>query len=75
MSRPGLALVLSAPSGAGKSTLIHRLREEFPTLNYSISCTTRAPRVGEQNHVDYHFLSLPEFQALREQNYFAEWAN
>ena len=74
MARKGLALVLSAPSGAGKSTLVQRLMAEFPTLSYSISCTTRQPRSDERPDVDYHFLSQEEFIAKRDQRYFAEWA-
>lgn len=74
MKRHGIALVISAPSGAGKTTLIARLREEFPHFGYSISCTTRAPREGERDGVDYHFLSRARFEELREDGHFAEWA-
>ena len=56
-----LFLVLSAPSGAGKSTLVRMLREEFPAVVYSVSCTTRAPRGEEKDGVAYHFLSEEEF--------------
>lgn len=73
-SRKGLCLVLSAPSGAGKSTLVSRLRAEFPGFAYSISCTTRAPRGGEQDGVHYHFLPRETFIARRDAGYFAEWA-
>jgi len=72
--RMGLCLVISAPSGAGKSTLVSRLREEFPDFAYSVSCTTRGPRVGEQDGVHYHFLTREEFLNRREAGYFAEWA-
>ncbi len=72
--RMGLCLVISAPSGAGKSTLVSRLREEFADFAYSVSCTTRGPRVGEQDGVHYHFLTREEFLARREAGYFAEWA-
>ncbi|MCF8030009.1 MAG: guanylate kinase [Desulfohalobiaceae bacterium] len=71
---PGLALVISAPSGAGKSTLVHRLLQAFPEFSFSVSCTTREPRPGEQDGREYHFLSRQRFQELREQGYFAEWA-
>lgn len=74
MARHGMALVISAPSGAGKTTLIKRLREEFPHFAYSVSCTTRTPRDGEVDGKDYHFLSRERFVALREEGYFAEWA-
>lgn len=74
MERQGIALVLSAPSGTGKTTLVKMLREEFPRLSYSISCTTRAPRDGEQDGRDYHFLSRERFLQLKGEGYFAEWA-
>lgn len=73
-TRKGLCLVLSAPSGAGKSTLVARLRAEFPGFAYSISCTTRAPRAGEEDGVHYYFLTREEFIAKRDAGYFAEWA-
>ncbi|BBD07153.1 guanylate kinase [Desulfovibrio ferrophilus] len=72
--RRGLMLVICAPSGTGKSTLTNRLRKEFPRLAFSISCTTRAPRDGEANGVDYHFLDRDEFITRRDAGYFAEWA-
>ena len=72
--RPGIALVLCAPSGAGKTTLSKRLLAEFPAFSFSVSCTTRAPRPGETDGKDYHFLTREAFQALREQGHFAEWA-
>ena len=74
MERQGAALVISAPSGTGKTTLIRMLREEFPRLSYSISCTTRAPREGERDGGDYHFLSRERFLRLRDEGSFAEWA-
>lgn len=70
----GLMLVICAPSGAGKSTLIRRLTKEFPTFAFSISCTTRAPRAGEADGREYHFLTADEFLARRDAGYFAEWA-
>ncbi|MBU1229671.1 MAG: guanylate kinase [Proteobacteria bacterium] len=72
--RLGLCLVISAPSGAGKSTLVERLCKKFPHFAYSISCTTRAPRGGERQGEQYHFLTREEFLARREAGYFAEWA-
>lgn len=74
MIRGGVVLVVCAPSGAGKTTLIRKLVEEFPQIGYSVSCTTRAPRPGEREGSDYHFLSPAEFQARRAAGYFAEWA-
>jgi guanylate kinase len=60
--RTGLIIVVSAPSGSGKSTLCQRLLNWSSNLMYSVSCTTRAPRGGEQNGVDYFFLSRVEFE-------------
>ena len=61
MKRSGILFLISAPSGGGKSTLLRMLAEE-PDFAYSISCTTRAPRPGEVDGRDYHFLSGAEFQ-------------
>lgn len=60
--RRGLLIILSSPSGAGKSTLTSRLREWDSTLSFSVSATTRTPRVGEVDGKDYHFLSEATFQ-------------
>ena len=60
-NRPVL-LVVSAPSGAGKTTLCDRLLAEFRSIRYSVSCTTRAPRPGEVDGEDYHFLTEAEFR-------------
>jgi len=59
--RLGILFVVSAPSGAGKSTLLYALRQT-PDFVYSVSCTTRAPRPGEIDGEDYHFVSTEEFQ-------------
>jgi guanylate kinase len=61
--RQGILFVISAPSGTGKSTLCANLRAT-PDFIYSVSCTTRAPRPGEENGVDYHFLAKEKFEAL-----------
>ena len=53
---------MTGPSGVGKGTLIRTLRERVPDLELSVSATTRAPRPGEEDGVDYHFLSQPEFE-------------
>lgn len=74
MQRNGVVLVICAASGTGKTTLVKRLLEEFPSFAYSVSCTTRAPRAGEIDGKDYHFLSKEDFCARREQGHFAEWA-
>lgn len=61
--RRGLLIILSSPSGAGKSTLAKRLRVWDDTIRFSVSATTRAPRPGEVEGQDYHFLSEAEFKA------------
>jgi guanylate kinase len=60
-TRPGTLLVLSGPSGAGKSTVCGDLLRRRPSLHFSVSATTRAPRPGERDGVQYHFLSRGEF--------------
>jgi guanylate kinase len=60
--RRGLLIILSSPSGAGKSTLSQRLLHWDTTLSFSVSATTRAPRAGEEDGRDYHFLSEAEFK-------------
>ena len=72
--RPGLLFILSAPSGAGKSTLCRVVLDRFPDMLYSISYTTRPPREGEQNGVDYHFIAKDEFKTGIERGRWAEWA-
>ncbi|MDQ2065623.1 guanylate kinase [Xinfangfangia sp. CPCC 101601] len=63
-SRRGLLLILSSPSGAGKSTLAKRLMAWDPTLRFSVSATTRAPRAGEEDGRDYYFKPRAEFEAM-----------
>jgi guanylate kinase len=72
--RQGIIFILSAPSGAGKTTLYNGLREKYPEIKLSVSCTTRARRPGELNGRDYRFLTEPEFNTLRSHGQFAEWA-
>jgi len=67
-------LVLSAPSGGGKTTVTKLLMRRRGDLGYSVSCTTRAPRAGEVDGVDYHFLTEGQFIEHRERGEFAEWA-
>ncbi|MCA1960847.1 MAG: guanylate kinase [Desulfomonile sp.] len=69
----GRLFVVSAPSGAGKSTLLERVRELFPEMLYSVSCTTRAPRTGEIDGVHYHFVSEAEFRRMIQEGRFLEW--
>ena len=65
---------MSAPSGCGKSTLIDMLLQEYPDLQYSISCTTRAPRGEEEDGIDYHFLTVDRFRELLAEGAFLEYA-
>lgn len=67
-------LVLSAPSGGGKTTIARRLLQSRKDVGYSISCTTRAPRAGEQDGRDYFFLTEEEFTSRRSRDEFAESA-
>jgi guanylate kinase len=66
--------VITGPSGVGKGTLIRRLLERVPGLELSVSATTRAPRPGERNGVDYHFLSEEEFERLAREGQLLEHA-
>jgi guanylate kinase len=70
----GLLLVVSSPSGAGKTSLCNRLRQEFPKLGFSVSYTTRQPRPGETDGVEYHFVSHSRFQEMAANDEFAEYA-
>ena len=73
-SRRGLLLILSSPSGAGKSTLARRLMDWDPTIRFSVSATTRAPRPGEQDGREYHFVSRPAFEDMVAQGRMLEHA-
>ena len=74
IKRRGALVVVSAPSGAGKTTLCHDVRGLVPDLYYSVSYTTRAPRPGEINGTDFHFVTDALFVAMRARDEFAEWA-
>ncbi len=74
MSAKPLLIVISGPSGSGKGTLCSMLRQALPDLAYSVSVTTRHPRPGEQNGVDYFFISDDEFQRMIDRGEFLEWA-
>ncbi len=67
-------LVLSSPSGGGKTTIARMLLERRSDVGYSVSCTTRPPRVGEVNGRDYFFVSVDEFRERRSRGEFAESA-
>jgi len=68
-------LILSAPSGAGKTTIARELLRARPDVGYSVSCTTRTPRDGEEEGRDYYFLEREEFLVRRTRNHFAESAD
>lgn len=70
----GILFIVSAPSGAGKTTLCRMAVDYFSDLRHSISYTTRPPRDGEQNGVDYHFVSKEIFQEMTLRGEFLEWA-
>ena len=74
MTTPGTLYIVSAPSGAGKTSLVRALANTDPMVAISISHTTRLPRPGEQNGVDYHFVDDRTFQDMRERNVFLEYA-
>lgn len=74
MAARGLLVIVSSPSGAGKTTLCHRLMAEFPALRFSVSYTTRRPRAGEVDGVDYHFVDAERFARLAAAGELAEHA-
>ncbi|HPI98696.1 MAG TPA: guanylate kinase [Synergistales bacterium] len=73
-SRKGNLFIISGPSGAGKGTLRERLFRQVRDLAFSISCTTRPPRQGEEDGVDYRFVDEQTFQKLMKAGQFLEWA-
>ena len=73
-TKKGVLIIVSAPSGCGKSTVVHRLMELRPNLRFSVSATTRKPRDGETDGVDYFFVSREEFDRMIEENEFLEHA-
>jgi guanylate kinase len=72
---PARVFVITGPSGVGKGTLIRTLLDRVPELELSVSATTRKPRLGETNGVDYHFLDDAEFDRRVEAGEFVEHAN
>lgn len=69
-----LFIVVSAPSGAGKTTLCDMLLQSYPELCYSVSCTTRGPRINEEDGIDYHFLPEESFKRMVDEKQFLEHA-
>src|SRR5512143_1131778 len=72
--RRGLMLVISSPSGAGKTALSRRLMQEHPELTLSVSATTRAPRPGEKDGREYHFVTTETFLGMVMNQDFLEYA-
>ena len=70
----GRLFVVSAPSGAGKTTLCKALRDVYADIRYSVSHTTRKPRHGEKDGIDYHFIDDKKFLDMRDRDCWAEWA-
>ena len=66
-------LIITAPSGAGKTSITKYLMKQFPQLSFSISAATRQPRSYEKDEVDYHFMSVEDFQQKIQHNEFVEW--
>ena len=73
--RLGVPIILTAPSGTGKTTLCHRVLSVLQDVTLSVSFTTRAPRTGEIDGVDYHFVSRDAFEQRMNEGRFLEWAN
>lgn len=71
----GNLFVIAAPSGAGKTTLTRALLEREPSIRLSVSYTTRTPRTGERDGIDYHFVSVDRFAALKAAGEFLEFAH
>ncbi len=70
----GLIVVLSAPSGAGKTSVVSGVLNKYPDIVFSVSVTTRVPREGEKEGIDYYFISDEEFDRLIKREDFSEWA-
>lgn len=73
-SKQGRLFIISAPSGGGKTTLSKALLNRFNDILYSVSYTTRPPRKGERNGVDYYFIQKKDFEKRIESGHWAEWA-
>lgn len=72
--KPGTLFIISAPSGGGKTTLCNALLNRMPEMAYSVSYTTRKPRIGEKDGVDYHFIAEATFKRRITQGRWCEWA-
>ncbi|UYP20749.1 guanylate kinase [Rhodococcus sp. Z13] len=74
-TRRGRLVVLAGPSAVGKSTVVRLLRSRIPDLHFSVSATTRDPRPGEVDGVDYHFVGRAEFDRMIDAGELLEWAD
>jgi guanylate kinase len=74
IARRGLLYIVSSPSGAGKTTLARRVLNADSNIEMSVSVTTRSPRPGEQDGIDYHFVDRSKFEAMRDKGELLEWA-
>lgn len=74
MGETGHLFIVSAPSGAGKTTLCRALLNQFGDIDYSVSYTTRKPREGESEGIDYFYISKEEFTEMIKDDRWAEWA-
>lgn len=72
--KKGTLFVIAGPSGVGKGTLVKSFLEKNPQVKFSVSATTRNPRPGEQNGVNYYFIDKETFKKSVENNEFLEWA-
>lgn len=75
MANRGRLFVISGPAGAGKTEIVKKLIANHPDVRLSVSCTTRAPRSGEVDGVNYHFVSETRFRQLVDEGAFYEWAH
>ena len=75
MANRGRLYVISGPAGAGKTEIVKKLIERHPDVRLSVSCTTRAPRPGEKDGVNYHFVTEERFRELIDEGAFYEWAH
>ncbi|MDQ3110333.1 MAG: guanylate kinase [Bacteroidota bacterium] len=73
MVSQGKLIIFSAPSGAGKTTIVRHLLAQIPTLEFSVSATSRAPRGDESHGVDYYFFAPDEFRKRVNEDEFVEW--
>jgi guanylate kinase len=73
-ARRGIVFIVASPSGGGKTTICHRLLESDPSLCFSVSFTSRSPRPGEKDGIDYFFVSEEEFRSKVDRGEFLEWA-